>query len=230
MSQAETSQVRESDMTRVAIVDDHPIARRGIEQVFADSGTVTVVASVGSAVELAQQLADDDTPPDTIVLDLYHDGDEPCLAAVAELSRGCSVLVVSASGRPEDVVGAIRAGASGYVTKHASPQMLLAAVETVAAGGFALSSQLADILRAGLARSPRTDAHTSGTQALSTREEETLDLIAQGFTHQQVAGRMGVSKATVNTYVERIRAKLQVGNKAELTRAALERLGGTAPP
>jgi DNA-binding CsgD family transcriptional regulator len=61
---------------------------------------------------------------------------------------------------------------------------------------------------------------------LSPREEETLDLIARGFTHAQVARRMGISKATVDTYVERIRGKLQVGNKAELTRAAMRLAGG----
>ena len=100
--------------------------------------------------------------------------------------------------------------------------MFVAAVETVAAGGFAMSSQLADILQAGFAVQPPTAP--PGPQ-LSAREEETLGLIARGLTHAQVAKRMGVSKATVDTYVERIRAKLQVGNKAELTRVALQRSG-----
>jgi two-component system nitrate/nitrite response regulator NarL len=170
--------------------------------------------------------ADEDTP-DVIVLDLYHDADAPCLTAVAELAASARVLVISVSGRREDVLSVVRAGAAGYVTKHASPDMFTAAVETVAAGGFALSPQLADILQAelGPVHHPTPGgARQAGTQQLSAREDEALGLIARGFTHSQVATRMGVTKTTVDTYVERIRAKLQVGNKAELTRAALDRL------
>jgi DNA-binding NarL/FixJ family response regulator len=222
-------------MIRVAIVDDHPIARRGVEQILADAGNFDVTASVGSAAQLAEVIRDRAEPwPDVVILDLYHDGDQPCLAAIADLSGVTRVLVISASGRPVDVVGAIRAGAAGYVTKHAEAQMFVAAVETAGAGGFALSSQLADILASGLTSGgaaeavPPADASTApphpANPNLSPREEEALGLIARGFTHAQTATRMGVSKATVDTYVERIRAKLQVGNKAELTRAALERL------
>jgi DNA-binding NarL/FixJ family response regulator len=107
--------------------------------------------------------------------------------------------------------------------------MLVAAVHTVASGGFALSSQLADILQGELARVPAAAGAAAGTPGLSPREEEALDLIARGLTHAQAASRMGVSRATVDTYVERIRAKLHVGNKAELARAAIERRppGGT---
>jgi DNA-binding NarL/FixJ family response regulator len=224
-------------MIRVAIVDDHPIARRGVEQILADAGNFDVTASVGSAARLAETIRDGAEPwPDVVILDLYHDGDQPCLAAIADLTQVTRVLVISASGRPVDVIGAIRAGAAGYVTKHAEAQMFVAAVETVGAGGFALSSQLADILASGLtgagaAVEPVTPAATSTETGpprpdLSPREEEALGLIARGFTHAQTATRMGVSKATVDTYVERIRTKLQVGNKAELTRAALERLLG----
>lgn len=225
-------------MIRVAIVDDHPIARRGVEQVLAEVDGVRVVASVGSAAELADELTDarvDSDYPDVMVLDLYHDGDTPCLDAVARLAKGTRVLVMSASGRPQDVLGAIRAGAAGYVTKQSSPEMIVSAVETAAAGGFFLSSQLADILQAELSRpaapasqpQPRPKAVSEGV--LSPREEETLSLIARGFTHAQAATRMGVSKATADTYVERIRAKLQVGNKAELTRAALSYLSSETP-
>jgi DNA-binding NarL/FixJ family response regulator len=84
---------------------------------------------------------------------------------------------------------------------------------------------LADILHTqmtGQARPSPPDPRA----LLSPREEQALDLIARGYTHAQAATRMGVTKATVDTYVERIRAKLQVGNKAELTRAALQRPGG----
>ncbi|GAA0387347.1 response regulator transcription factor [Microbispora corallina] len=224
-------------MIRVGVVDDHPIARRGVEHLLHETGRVKVVAAAGSLGELAAAMEAAESPADfdVIVLDLYHDGGAPCLDAVARLAGSSRVLVMSASGQPKDVMGAIRAGASGYITKHADDAMFVAAVETVAAGGFALSAPLADILQAELgpsaAAGPVKGRQPSGARQaeLSAREEETLNLIASGFTHAQVATRMGVSKATVETYVERIRAKLQIGNKAQLTRAALERLGGTGP-
>jgi len=213
-------------MIRVAIVDDHPIARRGVAQVLTEVGRFEVVAAADSPGELADLLGAEPTgePIDVVILDLYLNSETPCLPVVAELVASTKVLVMSASGRREDVLGVMRAGAAGYITKHASPDMFVAAVETVAAGGFALSPQLADILQAALrAPAESVESKPPTEPQLSAREEQTLDLIARGFTHSQVATRMGISKATVDTYVERIRAKLQVGNKAELTRAALER-------
>ncbi|MBO3750102.1 response regulator transcription factor [Streptosporangiaceae bacterium NEAU-GS5] len=203
-------------MIRVAIVDDHPIARRGLAAFLAEAGDVTVTESVATPFDLAVWPSNE--VPDLVLLDLYPGGgQQPCLTVIEALRLTTKVLIVSASGRPTDVVDAIRAGACGYVTKDADPAMLVAAVRTVAAGGFALSPSLADILQSRL---PEPQV-----VPLSVREEQTLELIAQGLTHTQVATRMGVSKATVDTYLERIRSKLQVGNKAELTRAALERLG-----
>jgi DNA-binding NarL/FixJ family response regulator len=218
-------------MIRAAIIDDHPIARRGVDQILTESGRISVVASCASAAELSGALSDagEAGQPDVVVLDLYHDGGIPCLDAVAHLSRSTRVLVMSASGSPADVVGAVRAGAAGYVTKQSGPEVFVAAVETVAAGGFALSPRLADILHAELARPHAGAPSPSGPPQLSAREEEALGLIANGFTHAQVATRMGVSKATVDTYIERVRTKLQVGNKAELTRAALQRLQSSGP-
>jgi DNA-binding NarL/FixJ family response regulator len=214
-------------MVRVAIVDDHPIARRGVESVLADAGGFEVLASVDSAGDLETRLAAAPSVPDVVILDLYHDGGQPCLVAVAALSPSVRVLVMSASGRPDDVLGAIRAGAGGYITKQAQPELFATAVATVASGGFWLSSQLADIAQVRFGEPTQAEPNTR----LSPREEQTLDLIARGYTHAQTASRMGVSKATVDTYVERIRGKLQVGNKAELTRAALvrSRAGAISP-
>jgi DNA-binding NarL/FixJ family response regulator len=217
----------EVDLIRAVIIDDHPLARMGIAQILTDSARVQVAAALGSPVELAAVM--DDASPDVVVCDLYHDGEQACLDAVAALAATQRTLVISASGRPADVIGAIRAGAGGYITKHADPALLVGAVETVAAGGFALSPQLADILHADLGRDGDRRPGTAAAPTLSPREEQALSLIADGLTHAQVATRMGVTRKTVETYVERIRVKLQVGNKAELTRAALERLSDRRP-
>ena len=133
-------------MIRVAIVDDHPVARRGLHSILAEAGDIRVSAAVATSAVLG--LADSGaTHPDVVMLDLYHDGHEPCLDAISQIRRDCKVLVVSASGRAADGLGAIRAGACGYVTKLADPPMRIAAVRTVASGGSVLSSQLADILQ-----------------------------------------------------------------------------------
>jgi two-component system, NarL family, nitrate/nitrite response regulator NarL len=226
--------IEESEMIQVAIIDDHPVARRGLESILGDAEDIAVTMSVATPRELAAGDTDGRLLADVVLLDLYHQSDNPCLSVISELRTAMKVLVISASGRPADVLGAIRSGASGYLTKLADPEMLVSAIRTVAGGGFALSSQLADILQAELVRchQPDGEAPSAGPgrgsdqagDLLSPREEQTLDLIARGFTHTQTAHRMGVTKATVDTYVERIRAKLQVGNKAELTRAALKRI------
>jgi DNA-binding NarL/FixJ family response regulator len=214
-------------MIRLAIVDDHPVARRGIESILNEAPDIAVTMSVGSPADLPGAGSCGQALPDVVLLDLYISSQEPCLPAVSALRAATRVLIFSAFGRPADVLGAIRAGASGYITKLADDQVLVSAVRTVASGGFALSSELADILLAELPPQqgaagiePGADSRRAGL--LSPRERQALDLIAGGFTHAQTAHRMGVSKATIDTYVGRIRAKLQVGNKAELTRAALQ--------
>ena len=111
----------------------------------------------------------------------------------------------------------MQAGASGYLTKQAGEEAYATAIRSVAAGTFYLSAQLADLIQAAtLGQAPARPQET-----LSPREQEALGYIARGFTHQQTATRMGVSKATVDTYIARIRTKLQLGNKAELALAAL---------
>lgn len=215
-------------MIQVAIVDDHPLARRGITAILEEAGDIEVALCVGSSADVLEALRQG-AEADVLLLDLYHDEDGPCLPVIAELREIIKVLVISASAQPADVLGAVRAGASGYVTKLADPVMLISAVRTVAAGGFALSAHLADLLQSQLigaeTAADQGTPRPASASLLSPREEQTLTLIARGFTHAQAATRMGVTLATVNTYVERIRAKLQVGNKAELTRAALQHLG-----
>ncbi|OPG13723.1 response regulator transcription factor [Microbispora sp. GKU 823] len=206
-------------MIHLAIVDDHPIARYGVERVLEHVAEVAIVASVSAADDLLRLVADG-LRVDVVMLDLYLDGDTPSIDAVAHLAAVTRVLVMSTSARPDDVVQSIRAGAAGYLTKRSEADLVVSGLRTVAAGGFLLSTELADIVHALLA-SP--DGGTAAEPRLSPREDQTLRLLARGLTHSQIATRLGVRKATVDTYVERIRAKLNAGNKADLTRAALQR-------
>ncbi|MBV9452163.1 MAG: response regulator transcription factor [Streptosporangiaceae bacterium] len=198
-------------MIDVAIVDDHPIALRGLEAILRSQTGLRVCASAGVAAELSRVAT-----VDVAVVGLYLCGDGPALTDITAISVRCPVLVMSASGRPADVLAAIRAGARGYLTKQATEQGFTSATKAVAEGGFYLSASLAHIVQRDLSLPDRP-----ARPALTTREEQALSYIARGLTHAQTASRMGISETTVNTHIERIRRKLGLGNKAELTRMAI---------
>ena len=199
---------------RTAIVDDHPVTRQGIAAVLAGSGRFEIGATVSDAGELA-----DPGGFGLILLDLYLTGDEPCLETVAEFAARTKVLVISASRRRGDALAVLQAGACGYLTKHSGVDVILRSALDIA-DGFALSADLADFLSADLADPALHDAVALG-EPLSQRQHQALDLIAEGYTHAQAARRMGISLSTLDTHVKRIREKLHIGNKADLTRAAL---------
>jgi two-component system, NarL family, nitrate/nitrite response regulator NarL len=204
---------------RVAAVDDHPVARYGLAAILSEAPDTQVVAVVADPAELPRD-ASGAVTADVVIVDLYLTDTAPALDVIAELSASVPVLVVSASQEPADVLAAMQAGASGYLTKRAPQTHYLSALRTVHGGGFHLSAQLADLIQAAT----QGIGQATGRAELSPRERQVLAYIARGFTHQQAATRMGVSTATVNTYVVRIRAKLGLGNKAELALAALRYL------
>lgn len=204
---------------RVAAVDDHPVARYGLAAILDAAPDTQVVAVVADPAELPRD-ADATVAADVVIVDLYLTGTAPALDVIADLSASLPVLVVSASQEPADVLAAMQAGASGYLTKRAPESHYVAALRAVHGGGFHLSAQLADLIQAAT----QVMGPATARVELSARERQVLAYIARGFTHQQTATRMGVSTATVNTYVVRIRAKLRLGNKAELALAALRYL------
>jgi DNA-binding NarL/FixJ family response regulator len=201
-------------LIRIVIVDDHPVARYGMREIFA---AVPGIEVAGEAETLAG-LAGLDTPADVLVLDLYLGQGRLTAGQIATLASTWPVLVVSASVRREDVIAAVRAGASGYLLKTAEQEVFIEAVRTVAGHGFFVSAQLAHLIDATL----EADDPAASEVHLAPRERQVLSLIAQGFTQGQAATRMGVSQGTVDTYIKRIRRKLGPGNKADLTRRAIE--------
>jgi DNA-binding NarL/FixJ family response regulator len=206
-------------MIRIAIVDDHPVARYGMQLIFAPDPGLEVVCTTDSLAGLrAGANAGGAWGADVVILDLYLDGGRVPGPEIAALARLCPVLVVSASARRDDVLAAIGGGASGYLIKSSDGEAFVEAVRTVAAKGFYVSSHLADMIHAKAGA-----AESRGEQVtLAPREREALSLIAQGFTQAQAASRMGISPATIDTYIKRIRSKLGPGNKADLTRRAIE--------
>jgi DNA-binding NarL/FixJ family response regulator len=210
----------ETAPTRVMVVDDHPIWRTAVERDLAAAG-FEVVACVGdgeAAVRLAPAVR-----PDVVLMDLQL----PAMTGVdatAQLVRAdpsVRVLMFSSSGEDADVLAAAKAGARGYLVKSAAAAELTDAVRRTASGEAVFSPGLAALVLGEYRRmvaAPADDA-----PRLTERETEILRLIAKGLTARQVAERLVVSHRTVQNHVQNTLRKLQLHNKVELTRWAIER-------
>ncbi|MFC4033947.1 DNA-binding response regulator [Streptomyces polygonati] len=186
--------------------------RRGLEDLVSNSPPLRVVAVVAEPCRLDPALR-----ADVIVLGPSPQAEETLPDMVAELGPHGRVLVVSDFAGPQLLAGALRAGAYGCVTRQTDDDGLLLAIGTVAGGGLHVAPGLTPRLHAELAQPA-----AATPPALARRETETLRWLAAGLTHGQIARRMDLTEATVSTYVKRIRNKLNVGNKADLTRKAIE--------
>lgn len=202
-------------LVTVSIVCEQPMARAGLEQVVRDCAGVTLGVSVAGVEELERsQPADGEH---VVVLDLPAGPYRPALEFIAKLAVIGWPLVSSTWDQPPTVLAALRAGARGLISRWSDQRSVSHTLRTVAEGGVGIAPDLTERFLAEV--SGAADGDDGG---LAPREVETLRWIALGFTHTQIATRMGLSPATVDTYAKRLRAKLNVSNKAELTRVAIE--------
>lgn len=207
---------------RVMLVDDHVLVREGIRHVLAGTPGVEVVAEAGDG-EVALQLARE-AGPDVVVLDLSLPGAGglEVTTRLRELLPAVRVLILSVHDHPEYVLGAVRAGAQGYLRKDTSPAELREALRAVARGESYFSPPVARHLSAALrGESPADDAATR-LGRLTPREREVLAGIAAGETSRAIASRLGLSPRTVETYRENLARKLDIKTVAGLTRFAVE--------
>jgi DNA-binding NarL/FixJ family response regulator len=196
-------------MIRVAIVEDHPVFRKGLIQVIEATPNLALAGAARSVEELDAQ-PQGGGQAQVVLLDLRLPG-LTGVAAVAHLcARGQTVLVVSASEAPTDVVEAIGAGARGYLSKQAEEAEIVGAIGAVAEGRTYVSATLA----AYLLQAPIQ---------ISEREREILELVAGGETDQDIAELLQVSIRTVHSHLDRIRNKTGSRRRADLTRFALQR-------
>jgi DNA-binding NarL/FixJ family response regulator len=206
----------EGEGFRVAIVDDQPVTRAGMERVVSEDPRLTVVASVSSVDELTAGGCPNGHY-DAAILALPLRAGDRHRSAIETVSTIVPTLVTSTWELRGMILDAVRSGARGCVTRHSDRDVVLTALRVVAGGGFYLCERLYDRFHAELLRLPREEVGR-----LAPREIETVRWIALGLTQSQIATRMGLSQATVNTYAKRIRTKLKVNNKAEMTRIAIE--------
>ncbi len=207
----------------VMVVDDHPMWRESVARDLTEAGfRVVATASTGSeAVTRASVVR-----PRVVVLDLQipaPDGVE-VTATLVKADPTVRVLILSASGEQADVLEAVKAGATGYLVKSASRAELLAAVARVAAGDTVFTPGLAGLVLGEYRRLSDTPASSSTGHAprLSDRETEVLRLVAKGLSYKQIAERLFLSHRTVQNHVQNTLRKLQLHNRVQLVRYAIE--------
>ena len=204
---------------RVMVVDDHPMWRDAVARDLTEAG-FDVVAAIGEGAQALR--AAGAVRPDVVVLDLQL----PDMSGV-EVTHGIlatcpqsRVLILSASGEHQDVLDAVKAGATGYIVKSASRAEFLDAVRRTASGDAVFSPGLAGLVLGEfrrLAASPAPD-----TPRLTAREAEILAMVGTGLSYKQIAERLVLSHRTVQNHVQNTLAKLHLHNRGELIRYAIE--------
>jgi DNA-binding NarL/FixJ family response regulator len=204
-------------MIRVVVADDHPIVRQGLVSVLEDEDDLEVVgtASTGrEAVRLVQR-----SQPDVVLLDLEMpelDGVE-AIPQLLAAQPSLAILVFTAYDTEERVLGAIRAGARGYLLKGASGEEIARAIRVVRSGGSYLEPRVANTLVSEVT-SPHRPAG-----GLSDREREVLRLVADGLPTKQIARSLSISERTVKFHVNSILRKLDADNRAQAVAVASQR-------
>jgi DNA-binding NarL/FixJ family response regulator len=194
-------------MITVAVVEDHPVFRNGLVHVIEAAPDLQLSAATRSVEELD---ARGGTDAEVVLLDLHLPGLGGVPAVAHLCDRGHTVLVVSASEAPADVVEAIAAGARGYLTKQTDEAEIARAIRAVAQGRTYVSATLASYLL-------QTPIH------ITEREREILELVAGGETDQDIAELLQLSVRTIHSHLDRIRNKTGSRRRADLTRFALQR-------
>jgi DNA-binding NarL/FixJ family response regulator len=202
----------------VVLVDDHALFRAGVAAELA--GSVELVGEAGDVAKAIIVIRA--TRPDVVLLDVHlpGGGGRAILDACVPELPGTRFLALSVSDAADDVIGVVRGGARGYVTKSVDAPELLEAIHRVAAGEAVFSPRLAGfVLDAFSAAAPATDE----LDQLSPREREVMRFIARGYTYREVARELVLSVKTVETHVSAVLRKLQLSNRHELARWAQAR-------
>jgi DNA-binding NarL/FixJ family response regulator len=207
-----------SDPIRILIADDHPTLRAGLRATLSTQDDMTIVAEAGNGADAVNRSAA--LRPDVVIMDLQMpemDGVD-AIRRIHESSPDAKVIVFTAFDTDDRIIGAVEAGARGYLLKGAPREDLFRAVRVAHEGGSLLHPAIASkLLQHVTAPRASHDGH-----ALSPREREVLELLVSGLTNKEIAARLVVSERTVKFHVGSILAKLDVPNRAGAVRVALE--------
>jgi len=201
-----------SGPVRVLIVDDHAIVREGLRTILE---TVDGFEVVGAAADGAEgRRAFEKLRPDVVLLDVHFPGESglEILATIRQLDPAARVLMISTFDHDEDVVRALRLGARGYVLKDIAPRELLDAIRSVHEGRRSIPVEIGDRL-----------AERVGLDELSAREQEVLQLLAEGRGNREIATSLGISEGTVKAHLNHVFGKLGAGDRTQAVLIALRR-------
>lgn len=204
-------------MTRILIVDDHAILRRGLMELLSDEFHAAAFGEAADAVQALEQLRKKEW--DVALLDIALPG-KSGLDLLKELKLEwpkLPVLVLSAHPEDQFAVRALKAGAGGYLTKESAPEELAKAIRKILAGGRYVSPTLAEKLALGVTKDLTRTPH----ETLSDREYDVMSRIASGKTVTEIAEEMTLSAKTISTYRARVLVKLGVKNSAAIVQYAI---------
>jgi DNA-binding NarL/FixJ family response regulator len=218
-----------SSRPRVFLVDDHHLFRAGVRAELGNA--VEVVGEADEVPAAIEMIAERE--PDVVLLDVHlpQGGGKAVIEAVRATNPDVRFLALSVSDAPEDVIGVIRAGARGYVTKTISGSELIDAVRRVAGGDAVFSPRLAGFVLDAFAAMPGAGGDQLAAppsidpelDQLSSREREVLRFIARGYTYREVGQELHISVKTVESHVSAVLRKLQLSTRHQLTYWATER-------
>lgn len=204
-------------MIKVMIADDHPVVRRGLRQILAETPDLLVGAEAGSPSEIMERVHAERW--DVIVLDISLQGGSglELIGDIRRVRSDARVLVLTVHPEEQYALRAIRAGAAGFMNKECAPEQLIGAIRKLASGGRYVSAALAETLASAVAGEGEGEPH----ERLSDRELEVLKLLASGKTVTEAAELLSLSVKTVSTHRTRILRKMSMTTTAQLTHYAV---------
>jgi two-component system nitrate/nitrite response regulator NarL len=202
-----------TENTRVLVIDDHPLLRKGVCQLLELTEGFTVVGEAASGregIELAKQL-----DPDLILLDLNMKGINglETLRTLRDMGEDARIILLTVSNAPEDLIAAIRAGADGYILKDNDPDDILSLIANAMQGQTAISPELASLLAAALREESVTEQRSQAS--LTERESAILKCLAAGMSNKLIARELDIMESTVKVHVRNLLKKLKFRSRVE---------------
>jgi DNA-binding NarL/FixJ family response regulator len=202
---------------RILIADDHPVLRDGLKAVLSTQPDFQVVGEAGNGQEVVQKVRD--LRPDIVLLDLEMpevDGVE-ALALMRDAYPEVNAIVFTAFDTDERILGAVKAGAQGYLLKGAPREQIFEAVRVVHEGGSLLQPIVASRLLRGISQTQNE------TRSITPRELEVLHLMARGRQNKEIAAELSITERTVKFHIGSILSKMGAGNRTEAVSTAVQR-------
>ena len=205
-------------MIRLLVADDHPIVRKGLAQVFATIPDIRMVDEAADGPETLAKCASGDFHVVLLDLNLPGTRDMGIIKDIRGIAPPPAVLVLSVHPESRYGVRALKAGAAGYLTKEAPPELLVDAIRTVHAGRRFITPTMAELLAEDIGHASSDIPHN----LLSDREFTVMQMLAKGMSVTSIAEKLVLSVKTVSTYRSRLLGKMRMKSNAEITRYALK--------